>query len=74
MNPTKYYGVYRASNATGTKSLATVVQEENRFPPSITYQNTTYTLNHIQQVSTDSQEAAFKEFCERNNMETDVII
>lgn len=74
MNPTKYYGIYRTANAQGTKSLATVVQEENRFPPSIKYENITYTLLHIQQVSTESQEVAFKEFCERNNMETDVII
>lgn len=70
----RYHGVYRTRNATATMALATVAQEENRFPPSIQYKGASYTLYNIVQVSTPSQIKTFKEYCDQNNIETDVII
>lgn len=69
-----YYGIYRARNSTASSAIATVKQEENRFPPSISYNGLNYAFANAVQVGTPGQENAFMSYCEEHNIETDVNI
>jgi hypothetical protein len=69
-----YYGIYRTRNSTASLSIATVKQEENSFPPGITYGGLQYALVNAVQVATPGQERAFQQYCEAHNIETDVNI
>ena len=74
MQNLSYYGVYRTRNATVTRALATTGQDKNHFPPSLSYEGVSYTLYQIYQASTPSQHKNFLEYCEKHNIETDVVI
>lgn len=67
-----YYGIYRARIATATAGLASTKRDNSMFPPAITFNKLTYTLDRVMQVSTASQEKAFRKYCADNNLDTDV--
>ncbi len=67
-----FYGIYRARSATATAGLASTKRDNSMFPPAIVYNNLTYSLMRVMQVSTPSQEKAFRAYCAANNLDTDI--
>jgi len=69
-----FYGVYRTRNETASKALASVEQKDNHFPPSVTIEDQTYSLDRVVQTASGSQRKSFAEFCKERNIITEVDI
>lgn len=71
-----YYGVYVTTNETSgnSKKIATEPQSELAFSPRLEYDGLVYRFHESFQIDTPSLEKRFIEYCEVNNIETNVSI
>lgn len=72
--PVMYYGFYRKSDGSPDPGIITTPQEDNRFPPQVSYNDVTYRYILCYLISTPAMAKQLREMATRNGIEVDVVI